>query len=129
MTDPIADFLIRIKNAALANHRVVTVPFSGIKRNLAQVLQKEKFLEKVEILEEGKKKQLVVTLAEVQGKPRTVEVKRISKPGKRVYIKAGEISAFKRGLGVIIISSPQGLMTADEAQKKHLGGEVICRII
>ena len=129
MTDPIADFLIRIKNAALANHQVVTVPFSGVKKNLAQVLQKEKFLEKVEVREDGKKKQLVVTLAETQGKPRLIEVKRISKPGKRVYIKAGEIPAFKRGLGVIIISSPQGLMTASEALKKRLGGEVICRII
>ena len=128
MTDPIADFLIRIKNASLADHKTISAPYSSAKERLAQVLKKEGFLEKVEVIEEKKKKQLVVAQVGGQEGRHPIEVKRISKPGRRVYVKASGIPVLKRGLGTIIISSPIGLVTADEAIKKNIGGELICKI-
>lgn len=129
MNDPIADLLIRIKNASLSGHKVVSVPHSKIKENLANVLKKEGFLVGVEVLEDKKKKQMTLTLAEEKEKPLLIEVKRISKPGKRVYVKSKDIKVLKRGLGTLIISSPEGLVTGDEALKKNLGGEVVCKVI
>jgi len=129
MNDPIADLLIRIKNATLSSHKMVLVSHSKVKEKLANILEKEGFLEKVEVSEDKKKKQLTLTLVESKGRPLLVEVKRISKPGRRVYIKAKDVSVLKRGLGTVIISSPEGLITGDEALKKNLGGEVVCKII
>lgn len=129
MTDPIADLLIRIKNASLANRKTVSVPYSKMKENLANVLKREGFLEGTEILEDEGKKQMVLTLSGQKDKPLKIEVKRISKSGRRVYVKSKDIRSLKRGLGTLIISSPEGLVTADEALKKNLGGEVVCKII
>lgn len=129
MNDPIADLLIRIKNASLSNRKTVSVPHSKMKENLANVLKKEGFLEGTEILEDEGKKQMVLTLSGQKDKTLTIEVKRISKPGRRVYVKSKDIRSLKRGLGTLIISSPEGLVTADEAIKKNLGGEVVCKII
>jgi len=86
-------------------------------------------LEEIEVLEDKKKKQLTLTLVEQKEKPLLIEVKRISKPGRRVYVKAKDIKVLKRGLGTLIISSPEGLVTGDEALKKNLGGEVVCKVI
>jgi len=127
--DPIADLLIRIKNASLSNRKTVSVPHSKIKENLANVLKKEGFLEGIEVLEEKGKKQLLLTLSGQKDRPLTIEVKRISKPGRRVYVKSKDIKSQKRGLGTLIISSPEGLVTGNEAMKKKLGGEVVCKII
>lgn len=127
--DPIADLLTRIKNAALSGHKTVSAPHSKIKESLANVLKKEGFLEEVEVLEDKNKKQLVLTLVEQKEKPLLIEVKRISKPGRRVYVKAKDVSVLKRGLGTVIISSQEGLITGDEALKKNLGGEVVCKIV
>lgn len=127
--DPIADLLIRIKNATLSGHKTVLVPYSKPKESLANILQREGFLEKVETSGDKKKKNLALTLVEKKGEPRLLEVKRISKPGRRVYIKAKDVEKMKRGLGTIIISSPEGLVTGKEALKKNLGGELICKII
>lgn len=127
--DPISDLLIRIKNAALSKRKVVIAPYSKQKESLAKILQREGFLERVEVVADGKKKDLSLTLAETEGKIRKVEVKRISKPGRRVYVKAKDVRLLNRGLGEVIISSPLGLVTAGEALKKNVGGEVVGKII
>lgn len=130
MTDPIADFIIRIKNAALAGNKSIIAPYSKVKESLAGILQKEGWLTKVEVAEKDGKKDLVLSIAEVkEGGVRPIEVKRISKPGRRVYIKAKDIRKASRGLGTVIISTPQGLMTDKDAIAKNVGGEVICRVI
>lgn len=129
ISDPIADLLIRIKNASMAGNKSVSVPYSGVKENLAKILQTEGYLKKVAVTGKGAKKELVLNLSEEKGKPRPFEVKRISKPGRRVYVKAREISTFRRGLGIIVVSTPQGLMTGKEALAKKLGGELVCKVI
>jgi len=126
--DNIADFLIRIKNASLSQKETLVCPFSKFNEGLAKILKEEGFIDKVEVLGEGKDKRLSITLHSDKNKVREVEVKRISKPGRRVYIKAKSIKTL-RGLGVTIVSTPQGLMTAKNAIKKSLGGEVVCKII
>jgi len=126
---PIADLLIRIKNSALAGNKLVEMPYSKVKENLAKILQKEGFLSKTEVKEVGAKKELVLTLAEENGKVRLIDVKNISKPGRRVYVKAKGIKLLSRGLGLVIISTPAGLMTHKEAIKGNVGGEVFCKII
>lgn len=128
MTDPIADFLIRIKNASLAGGRLVNAPYSKVKESLALILQKEGYLAKVETKETNNKKNLAVSLSEKR-KLSVIEVKRISRPGCRVYAKAQEVFRLGRGVGLVILSTPVGLMTNKEARKKHLGGEVLCKII
>jgi small subunit ribosomal protein S8 len=130
MTDPIADFIIRIKNATMAGNRNVTAPHSKVKEALAHILQKQGWVSKVEVIEKDGKKDLVLTLGEIKGGAvRSIEVKRISKPGRRVYVKAKDIKSVARGLGTVIVSTPSGLMTDREAMAKKLGGEVVCRII
>ncbi len=128
INDPIADFLTRIKNAALAGREKVLTPYSRINESLAKILLKEDILEKVEVVKEGEIKNLNLTLSAKRVKSKSVEVKRISKPGRRVYSKVKKIRVLKRGLGIVILSTPQGIMTADEALKKNIGGEVIGKI-
>lgn len=129
ISDPIADLLIRIKNASMAGSKNVSVPYSKLKENLAKILQVEGYLKKVAVSGEGVQKELVLTLAEEGSKPRPIEVKRISKPGGRVYVQAKEIKLWRRGLGTVIISTPKGLMTGKQALQKKLGGEIICKVI
>ena len=126
---PIADLLIRIKNAALAGQKSVVVPYSRLKENLAKVLVKEGLVEKVEVSGAGAAKELRLTLSEEKGKVRPIEVRIISKPGRRVYCRAKDVRTLRRGLGVTVFSTPAGLMTDKEALKKNVGGEVICRVI
>lgn len=128
INDPIADLLVRIKNAALAGKERVLSPYSKVNENLANILLAEGILEKVEVVSEGNKKNLKITLSAKRIKSKSVEVKRISKPGRRVYTKAKKLRVLKRGLGVVILSTPQGIMTAGEALKKNLGGEIIGKI-
>lgn len=129
MSDSIADFLIRIKNASMSGRAVVTMPFSRTKESLANVLKKEDFLQKVEVSEAENKKYLTLTLVPEGKGLRIIEVKRISKPGRRVYVKAKDVKKLRKGLGMTVISSPSGLLTDREAIKKNLGGEVLCKII
>ncbi len=126
---PVADLLIRLKNATLARQKSVAVPYSRLKESLAKVLVKEGLVEKVEVSGEGAKKELQLTLSEEKGRIRPIEVRIISKPGRRVYCQAKGIRTLRRGLGVIVLSTPAGVMTDKEALKKHVGGEVICRVI
>lgn len=124
ISDPIADLLTRIRNGYLARKTRVRVPFSAFKEKLARILAREGFLKEVR----KEDRELVLKLKYHQGEPAVGGVRRVSKPGRRIYKKAREIKAVQSGLGRTVISSPQGLVTDREARKKQLGGEVICEI-
>jgi len=127
-TDPISDFLTRIRNAQSAGHETVTLPGSRIKFAIAKVLQKEGYLSGVKEMIDGQKKTLEVVL-KYDGKiPSIRSVKRISKPGCRVYRKSSELKRVLSGQGVAILSTSAGIMTNNEARRRKLGGEVLCEI-
>ena len=130
VNDPIGDMLARIKNGYLARKNVVEVPYSKMKEEIAKLLVKEGYLRNVKCqMTNGKwKKTLVLTLKYEGGRPAIEEVKRVSKPGVRIYAKAREIPKVKYGFGITIISTSKGIMTDKEARKKNLGGEVICQV-
>lgn len=124
-TDPIADMLTRIRNAANAEHETVTVPYSKIKEGIVKILKNYGFIENHEIETEGKFQNLKIMLKESR---KDLALKRVSKPGQRIYIKKDELKLVRSGLGVSIISTSKGLMTNLEARKQNLGGELICEI-
>lgn len=126
--DPIADFLTRIKNAQRAEHESVEIPFSKVKFDLAKILEKEGFVGVIEKKGAKAKETLVVRLRYNQGTGAIQDVKRISKPGQRIYTGADKIRKVKQGYGRAIISTSKGLMTDIEAKKEGLGGEVLCEI-
>ena len=125
MTDPIADMLTRIRNANQAKHEVVEMPASRLKLEILEVLKNEGYITEYEKIEDGKQGVIKVTLKYVN-KERVIKgIKRISKPGLRVYAKSTELPQVLNGLGVAIISTSNGVMTDREARKNKLGGEVI----
>lgn len=126
-TDPIADLLIRIKNAARARKNTVLIPYSKVKEQILVNLKKRHFIDdyQVDAGEKASHKNLNVTISNAH---RDIEVKRISKPGQRIYMKAAEIRKVNGGLGVAIISTPKGIITGEEAKKLKLGGEMICEV-
>ena len=125
MTDPIADMLTRIRNANQAKHEVVEMPASRLKLEILEVLKNEGYIAEYEKIEDGKQGVIKVTLKYVN-KERVIKgIKRISKPGLRVYAKSSELPKVLNGLGVAIISTSNGVMTDREARKNKLGGEVI----
>lgn len=126
--DNIADFLIRIKNASLAQQPKLSCPFTKFNEELAKILKEEGFLEKIEVNGEKVDKKIDMTLTKDKNKINIIDVKRVSKPGRRVYIKSKGIRAI-RGIGITIISTPKGLMSARKALKNGLGGEVVCKVI
>jgi len=129
ITDPVADFIIRIKNGYLVRKKLVEVPWSNMKEKMAEMLVKEGFLKKAQVKSgKGKFKTLELELKYEGKKPALTEVKRISKPGVRIYAKVNKIPRVKLGIGITIISTPQGLMTDREAKKNHQGGELVCQI-
>lgn len=129
ITDPIADMLIRLKNAYLAGKEVVEIPYSKMKEDIAKVLVKEGYLRNLTIsTNDSKIKIIKLELKYKNKKPAIEEVKQISKPGVRIYAKAKKIPRVKFGFGITIVSTPQGIMTDKEARKRNLGGEVICQI-
>ncbi|MFA4858986.1 MAG: 30S ribosomal protein S8 [Candidatus Margulisiibacteriota bacterium] len=129
MTDPIADLLIRIKNAQAAKHKTTQVPYSRLKESLVKILIKNNYLTDYKV--DGKKpaeKNLNLTLKYVRKQPAVAQIKRISKPGVRHYVNQFNIKKLTIGRGLVIISTSQGMMTAKEARKQNLGGEIICKI-
>ncbi len=128
MTDPLADLLIRIKNAQLAKHKTTLVPHSNLKENLVKILIKNNYL--IDYKLEGKKPKLSLnlTLKYVRKQPAITQIKRISKPGVRHYVNQSNIHKLTIGRGLVIISTSKGLMTAKEARKLNLGGEIIGKI-
>lgn len=129
MTDPVADLLTRIRNGNMVMHETVEVPSSNIKLGIVQILKEEGYIKDYEYIEDGKQGIIRIYLKYGQNKERVITgLKRISKPGLRVYVKKDEVPKVLGGLGTAIISTSQGLMADKTARKKGLGGEVICYI-
>lgn len=126
MTDPIADFLTRIRNAANARHKTVEVPASNLKERLAAILKDQGFLADYSRIDEGPQGAIRMTLRYVNGSPSVIGLRRVSRPGLRRYAGATDIPRVKNGLGIAIISTSQGLMTDKEARTRNVGGEVLC---
>jgi small subunit ribosomal protein S8 len=129
VSDPIADMLTRIRNASRARHTEVVVPASRTKREIARILVEEGFVAGVREERDGVRQVLYVTLKYVDGKAPVVSgLKRISKPGLRVYARKTEIPRVLGGLGIVIVSTSQGIMTGAQAHKAQLGGEVLAYV-
>ena len=128
MTDPIADMLARIQNAYMAHKTEVKMPMSKVKKVIAEVMQKEGYLDAIEIEEEKPVNQLKLTLKYIGGQPSITKIKRISKPGLRLYARTDKIQRTLGGYGTTIISTSQGVMTDKEARKRGIGGELLCSI-
>jgi len=126
MTDPITDMLNRIRNAQAVLKETVEVPFSNFKYEIAKILEKNGFIEKVEKKGKKTKKIIEITLKYDNKIPAISGLKRISKPGQTIYLGHRKIKRVKGGYGIAIISTSKGLMTDKEARKQKLGGEVIC---
>lgn len=128
-TDPIADMLTSIRNALMARHRRVDVPSSRVKRAIAEVLKAEKYIENFKVLPDQKHETLRIYLRyNADEKPMIRTLKRISKPGRRVYVKRDEIPRVLGGLGTAILSTPDGILTGQEASRRGLGGELVAEI-
>ncbi len=127
-TDPIADFLTRIRNAQAAHHETTSAPASKIKHAIADILVREGFIERFEEQAEGVKKTLTVTLKYQDKIPVIRSIRRISHPGRRVYSRSSDLAPVLSGQGILILSTSVGLMTHKEARRRHLGGEVLCEV-
>jgi len=129
MTDPIADLLTRVRNANIVRHEIVEVPSSTIKKGIANIMLQEGYIKNIEEYQDGTVSMLRLSMKYGQNKERVITgLKRISKPGLRVYCKKDEIPKVLSGLGIAIISTSSGLLVDREARKAGLGGEVICYI-
>jgi small subunit ribosomal protein S8 len=129
LSDPIADFLTRVKNAGVARNEGFTAPYSGIKAEIARILQAEGYIWSYEIVGEGKDKAIKVKSKFTnEGKSIITDVKRVSKPGRRVYVPSAEIPTVMNGLGISIVSTSRGMMTGAQARKQQIGGELVALI-
>ncbi|MBU5425665.1 30S ribosomal protein S8 [Tissierella pigra] len=129
MTDPIADMLTRIRNGNNAKHDSVDIPASNIKKELAQILLSEGFIKGFDVIDDGKQGIIRVDLKYGKHNEKVISgIKRISKPGLRVYVKSDEIPRVLGGLGIAILSTSSGIMTDKVARKEGVGGEVICYV-
>jgi small subunit ribosomal protein S8 len=127
-TDPISDMLTRIRNAIAVSKTTVDMPYSSIKQRVAEILKQANFIKDVSVEGEGIAKKLVVTINAAGENARITEIARISKPGRRQYVKADKIPHVKRGRGIVIVSTSKGLMTGADAKKTNIGGELICKV-
>ena len=129
MTDPIADMLTRIRNANVVKHETVDVPASNMKKELARILLEEGFVRGYDVIEDGKQGIIRIQLKYGQSGERVISgLKRISKPGMRVYAANHEIPKVLNGLGISVISTSKGILTDRQSRKENVGGEVICYV-
>ena len=129
MTDPIADMLTRIRNANVVKHETVDVPASNMKKELSRILLEEGFIRGYDVIEDGKQGIIRIQLKYGQTGERVISgLKRISKPGMRVYADKHEVPRVLNGLGISIISTSKGILTDKQARKENFGGEVICYV-
>ena len=129
MTDPVADMLTRIRNANTAGHAEVDIPASKIKKNIAEILLKEGYIKGYEVVETQPQDLIKIQMKYGAGKQRVISgIKRISKPGLKVYAKKDEVPKVLGGLGIAIISTSSGLITDKQARELGVGGEVICYV-
>ena len=129
ITDPVADMLTRIRNANNAKHETVDVPASNMKKSIAQILLDEGYIKAFQIVEDGTQGIIRITLKYNAGKEKVISgLRRVSKPGLRVYVGADELPQVLRGLGIAIVSTSKGVMTDKAAREAHVGGEVLAFI-
>ncbi len=129
ITDTIADLLTRIRNASSAKHDTVEIPASNMKKSICQILEDEGYIKSYSVAEDGKQGMIKVILKYGEGKrPVIMGLKRVSKPGLRIYSNAEELPKVMKGLGVAIISTSKGIMTDRQARKENVGGEVLAFI-
>ncbi|ALS75447.1 30S ribosomal protein S8 [Planococcus maritimus] len=129
MTDPIADMLTRIRNANMVRHEKLELPASNVKKDIAEILKREGFVRDVEYVEDDKQGMIRIFLKYGANNERVITgLKRISKPGLRVYAKTDEVPRVLNGLGIALVSTSQGLVTDKEARAKKVGGEIIAYV-
>lgn len=129
MTDPIADMLTRIRNGAKARHDQVSMPWSRVKEDVGRVLREQGFVRDVSVSGEVAKRTLTVRLSYTDaGESAITGIRRVSRPGMRVYSHSAEVPSVRGGLGVSIVSTPQGLLVDRDARKRKVGGEIICEV-
>ena len=125
LTDPIADLLTRIRNASMARKDSVTMPFSNMKMAVLKVLKERGFVQEFEKMKNNDFDEINIVLNPMH---RDINLKKISKPGQRIYIKTTQLKKIHGGLGVAIVSTPKGIMSGEDAKKQKLGGELICEV-
>lgn len=126
ITDPIADMLTRVRNAGSARHETVDVPNSKMKKAIAEILLEEGYIKSFQLIDDGTQGVIRITLKYLPGKEKAIQgLRRVSKPGLRVYAGADELPQVLRGLGIAIISTSKGIMTDKKARAQHVGGEVL----
>jgi small subunit ribosomal protein S8 len=129
MTDPIADMLTRIRNGALARHDRVEMPHSGLKERIAHVLKAEGYVDDVRVSEGEGPKTLTVVLRYARDRQSAIDgIRRVSSPGRRVYVRHDLIPRVRSGMGVSILSTSRGVMTDKDARKQRVGGELLCEV-
>ena len=126
--DPVGDMITRLRNGQMRNLHNVKVPFSVFRKNILEVLKKEGFISSYKVLKTDNKDKFEVNLKYTDGQPVIKEIRRISKPGRRIYAKAENIPKIQNGLGISIVSTPKGVMSDIEARKNNVGGELICSV-
>ncbi len=130
MTDPIADYLTRLRNAISANHRIVEIPSSKVKKEITKVLHSQGFIQNFKFEQVGPQGNIKIALKYNPStkQPAIVKIERISKPGLRKYVGADDMPRVLNGLGIAIVSTSKGIMTDKEARREHIGGEVLCHV-
>lgn len=128
MTDPIGDFISRIKNAVLAQHETINLPYSKLRESLAGILKKEGYLTDFSVETSHQFPELVLTLKYIGKQAAVTDVRRMSKPGRRLYVAANQIPRALGGYGVTIVSTNKGVLTDADARKLNVGGELLCQI-
>jgi small subunit ribosomal protein S8 len=128
MSDPVADLLTRLRNAYAARLKKVVLPHSRLKETLVKIMLKNDYLAGFEVTGKKPKQTLEIALKYNRRQPAIKSITRVSKPGVRIYAGYNKLTYLMRGLGIVLLSTPKGVMTAKEAQKLKIGGEVICRL-
>jgi len=128
MTDPIADYLTRVRNAIRAGHRRVDIPVSKMRMEISRILRDQKFINDFAIGGEGRESRIRIFLRYHDSKPVIRGLERVSTPGLRTYVGVDDVPRVLSGLGIAIVSTPKGLLTDSEARREHVGGEVLCKV-
>ena len=128
-TDPIADMLTRIRNAMKVSKNEIRMPHSIIKESIARVLLENNYLTKVSVDGKIPLKELIIEINKLDANPRILEIKKLSTPGRRLYVNSKEIPTVRQGKGIVILSTSKGILSGDKAKRLKVGGELICEVI
>ena len=129
MSDPIADMLTRVRNATMRRHSHVVVPASKMKRNIADILEQEGYIESYELVGDSPREAIRIKLKYADGRQSVIShLERVSKPGRRVYAQCRDVPWVLSGMGIAILTTPKGVMTGQEARRANVGGEVLCYV-